>query len=219
MRPRFAPRVVLSAALLVGAPGCAVIGLAGAVAENVRREGSTRFPADYTGLEGKSFAVIVSADRIIEADHAGITARLTDLIDRDLHANAGASAHIPPARLLSYLYSNPQWQALPRGELGETLGVERLIVVEVVDYRLNEPGNRYTWAGVASGVVQVFEIDAGLPDDPAYEKSIVVGFPDREGLLEEELPRAAVTSELSRRFAQRVGWLFYGHEERNDITY
>jgi hypothetical protein len=206
---------VLSACL----SGCAAVGLAGMMAESARLSGSTRVPAEYTGLEGKSYAVIVSADRLIEADHAGITARLTEQIGRDLYANAGGSAHIPPAKMLGYLYANPQWPAIPRGQLGETLGVERLIVVELVDYRLHEPGNRYTWSGLASGVVEVYEIDSGLPDDPMFEYSITVQFPDRAGILEEELQRIVVTSELSRRFAQRVAWLFYGHEERNDLTY
>lgn len=206
-------------ALLIILPGCAVGALVGGMAESARRTGSTMFPPEYDGLVGKSYAVIVSADRIIEADHSGITARLMQIIDRDIHANAGATHHIPPARLLSFLYSNPQWQALPRGELGELLGVERLVVIELVEYRLHEPGNRYTWDGLASGVVEVYEIDSGLPDDPAFEHSIAVGFPDRRGVLAEELPQTFVTSELSRRFGQRSAWLFYAHEEPNEIRY
>lgn len=199
--------------------GCQIAALVGGIAENAHRSGSTEYPADYVGLEGKSYAVIVSADRLIEADHPGITTRLTQIIDRDLHANAGASAHIPPARLLSFLYANPQWQALPRGELGELLGVDRLIVIELVEYRLHEPGNRYTWEGVASGIVEVYEVDSAVPDDPMYEHTMVISFPDRSGVLEEELPKNVVTSELSRRFGQRVAWLFFAHEEKNDLTY
>ncbi|MBZ0173163.1 MAG: hypothetical protein K8E66_12335, partial [Phycisphaerales bacterium] len=200
-------------------PGCQLFGLVGAMAESAHEQGSTTYPADYTGLEGHSYAVIISADRLIEADHPGITTRLTQIIDRDLHANAGATAHIPPGRLLSFLYANPQWQALPRGELGEQLGVDRLIVIELVEYTLHEPGNRYLWNGVASGIVEVYEVDSALPDDPMYEHSIAVTFPDRSGVLEEELPRTVVTSELSRRFGARAAWLFYSHEERNDLRY
>ncbi len=211
--------LLISAAWLSFPAGCQLFGLVGAMAESAHRQGTTTYPADYTGLEGHSYAVVISADRMIEADHPGITTRLTQIIDRDLHANAGATAHIPPGRLISYLYANPGWQALPRGELGEQLGVDRLIIVELIEYRLHEPGNRYTWNGVASGIVEVYEIDSSLPDDPIYEHSIAVRFPDKEGMLEEELPRNVVTSELSRRFGQRVAWLFFEHEEKNDLTY
>jgi phage tail protein X len=140
-------------------------------------------------------------------------------VDAQLHANAGATAHIPPQRLLSYLYANPQWQALTRGELGEQLGVERLVLVELIEYRLHEPGNRYTYNGVASCVVQVFEVDSGLPDDPMYEQPIAVAFPDVSGILAEEMSRTVVTSELSRRLGERIAWLFFAHEERNDLPY
>lgn len=211
--------LALAALVFSATPGCIVAALAGGMAESARQAGSTMYPAEYDGLTGKSYAVVVSADRLIEADNPGIAARITQLVDTRLHENAGASAHIPPARLISYLYSNPSWQALPRGELGENLGVERLILIELVEYRLHEPGNRYTYSGVASGIVQVFEIDSGLPDDPMYEQPIAVAFPDRSGVLEEEMSKTVVTSELSRRFGERAAWLFYPHEEKNALTY
>jgi hypothetical protein len=200
-------------------PGCQIVGIVGAMAQSAEEMGSTVYPAEYVGLDDHSYAVIISADRVIESDNPGITARLTQIIDRDLKANTQATAHIPAGRLLSKLYADPSWQALPRGELAEKLGVERLVVVEVVEYRLHEPGNRYTWDGVASGVVEVYESDSGLPDDPMFERTIAVTFPDRTGLLEEEVPKEVITSELSRRFGERISWLFYEHEEANAITY
>jgi hypothetical protein len=147
-------------------PGCQIVGIVGAMAQSAEEMGSTVYPAEYVGLDDHSYAVIISADRVIESDNPGITARLTQIIDRDLKANTQATAHIPAGRLLSKLYADPSWQALPRGELAEKLGVERLVVVEVVEYRLHEPGNRYTWDGVASGVVEVYEIRLGAPRRP-----------------------------------------------------
>lgn len=206
-------------AMLLVVPGCQVVGIIGAMAQSAEEMGSTTYPAEYEGLDDHSYAVIISADRVIESDNPGITARLTQIIDRDLRAYTRATAHIPAGRLLSKLYADPSWQALPRGELAEKLGVERLVVVEIVEYRLHEPGNRYTWNGVASGVVEVYESESGLPDDPMFERTIAVTFPDRTGLLEEEVPEEVITSELSRRFGERIAWLFYEHEEANAITY
>ena len=198
---------------------CMVVGVIGAIAQTAEQQGWTTYPAEYEDLNDHSYAVIISADRMIESDNPGITSRLTQIIDGSLRENTLASAHIPAGRLLSKLYADPSWQALPRGELGEKLGVDRLVVVEIIEYRLHEPGNRYTWAGVASGVVEVYEIDSGLPDDPMFERTIAVNFPDRNGLLEEEIPEPVITSELSRRFGERISWLFYEHTEANAITY
>jgi hypothetical protein len=222
MPPRPSHRRLLALPLvlaLLAMPSCAVVGVIGAMADAAEESGSTTYPAEYDGIDGHSYAVIIALDRVVEADNPGITTRLTQLIDQSLRANTQATAHIPSGRLLSTLYADPSWKALPRGELGEKLGVERLVVVEVVEYRLHEPGNRYTWDGVASGIVEVYEVDGPLPDDPMFERPIAVAFPDRSGLLEEEIPEAAVTSELSRRFAERISWLFYKHTEPNAITY
>lgn len=216
---RVAPLLSLVVAVLISATGCQIVGIIGAMAQSAEEMGSTTYPAEYEGLDDHNYAVIVSTDRVIESDNPGITARLTQIIDRDLKANTKATAHIPAGRLLSKLYADPSWQALPRGELAEKLGVERLVVIEIVEYRLHEAGNRYTWDGVASGIVEVYESDSGLPDDPMFERTIAVNFPDRTGLLEEEIPREVITSELSRRFGERVSWLFYEHSEANAITY
>lgn len=181
--------------------------------------GSSDVPGEYLGLDGKSYAVIVSADRAVQSDNPGIVERMTARLNADLAQNTMATGHIPTDTLLTVLYNNPSWQAIARGELGERLGVERLVVLELNEYRLTEPGNRYLWDGVASGIVEVYEIDSGYPDEPVYDKQIQVRFPDGSGTLRETLQETFVTSVLSERLCNRVAWLFYDHEEPNDITY
>ncbi|MAY75857.1 MAG: hypothetical protein CMJ31_14285 [Phycisphaerae bacterium] len=201
------------------APGCVVGALVGGMAESAHQAGSTMIPAAYAGVEGKSYAVVVSADRSIQAEHPGLVEHLTQRVDRLISENAGASGHVPAQTVLSKLYNNVGWIALGRGELGERLGVERLIVLELNEYRLHEPGNRYTWEGVATGIVQVYEIDSGLPDEPLYEQAIRVAFPDQMGILREQLGQSVVTSALSQRLSNRMAWLFFDHEEPNAIEY
>jgi len=217
------------AVVLVGAVGTmgvlqgCIIGTAiGGMAESARRTGSTEFPADYSGLQGKSYAVVVAVDRLTQAQHPGLVARLTSGVnDRLAHPEngVGASAFIPSVDLLNVLYQTPQWPAMPPGEVAEMLGVERLIMVELFDYQLHEAGNRYVWNGVAAGAVTLYESDSGIPDDPVYERSIRVTFPDGTGFMAADIPQSGVTSELSRRFINRVAWLFYVHEEPNTIAY
>ncbi len=200
-----------------------IIGAAiGGMAESARRTGTTKVPADYTGLRGKSYAVVVIVDRLTRAQHPGLVSRLTTGINDRLalpENGVGASAFIPSVDLLNVLYETPQWPAMPPGEVAKMLGVERLVMVEVYDYQLHEAGNRYVWDGVAAGGVAVYESDSGLPDDPIYEQAIRVTFPDGTGFFKADIPESGVTSELSRRFINRVSWLFYDHEELNTIAY
>ncbi len=204
---------------VVAIPGCIIPAAIGGMAESYHRTGKSTIYAEFTGISGKSFAVVVTGSRMIEADHPGLTARMIQRINDRLIANANPSYAIPSGDLLTVLYNTPQWPAMTRGEVGEMLGVERLIVVEIIDYFLHEPGNQYIWDGAASALVQVFETDSAMPDDPVFEKSIRITFPDAKGFLRTDIPEAAVTSEMSNRLINRVAWLFYEHEEANSIPY
>jgi hypothetical protein len=215
-------RLLAAAALTLAAaalPGCFIPAAIGGMAESYHRTGKSKFQAEYTGLAGKSFAVVATGSRMMEADHPGLTARLIQRINDRLILNANPAYAIPSGDLLTVLYNTPQWPAMTRGEVAEMLGVERLVVVEIIEYSLHEPGNQYVWDGVAAVLVQVFEADSGLPDDPVYEKTIRITFPDQKGFLRTDIPEAAVTSELSNRVVNRVAWLFYDHEEPNAIPY
>jgi hypothetical protein len=204
--------------------GCAIASLVGGMAESARRTGSHQVYTEYDGLKGKSFAVVVAVDRAIESEAPGLSSRLTGRINiliSNAHAamEDGATAAPRVDRLLKLLYNNPSWVAMPRSEVADMLGVERLIVVDVAAYRLHEPGNQYVWAGVAAGTVSVYESDGPLPDDAAFEKAISVSFPDGSGYMVTDMPFEAVNTELSNRFANRVAWLFFDHQEPNEMNY
>jgi len=196
----------------------------GGMAESAHRAGSHMVYAEYEGLKGKSFAVVVAVDRVIEGESPGLSARLTGRINTliaSAHAKMedGATAAPRVDRLLQVLYNNPSWVAMSRGEVAEMLGVDRLIVVDVAAYRLHDPCNSYIWSGVAAGTVSVYESDGPLPDDAAFEKAISVSYPDGTGYMVTDLPFDVVNTELSNRFANRVAWLFFDHEEPNEMKY
>ena len=211
--------LTLSALALSQMSGCIVGAAIGGMAESYHRTGTSEIDAEYEGIQGKSFAVVVSADRVIEGNNPGISARINQRVNDRIIQNAGPSFAIPSADLLTVLYNTPQWPAMTRGEVADMLGVERLVVVEIVEYRLNEPGNKYIWDGSASCIVSVYESDSPFPDDPVFEKAIRVSFPDTSGLMRTEIPEAAVNTELANRITNRVSWLFYTHEESNVIPY
>lgn len=194
-------------------PGCVVGTLIGGAVESYKRDSTHAVEGEYTGLAQSSFAVVVTGDRSIEADHPGLIATLTDRITERLHENAGASGYIPARPLLTYLYDNPRWASRPRAELAEDLGVTRLVLVELQEYRLNDPGNQYLWDGVAAASVNVIEADSTIPDDYAYSNLVQVKFPNKQGIGPAEMGREVVASALVGRLVDRVTWLFYTHQE------
>lgn len=208
--------ILASGAVLV----CAVLSgcqLFGAVAENYKRESTHLVKAEYEGLGGKSFAVIVAADRALVGEHPGLVEHLTAKITERLSARditPLASGFVPAQQVLRYQASNPAWGAKSPQDLASDLGgVDRVILIELGEYRLNEPGNAYEWSGVASGGVRVIEADGAYGDAYAFDKSVRVQFPDQKGVGPEQLGRVAVSSTLAKRFIDRVTWLMYDHQE------
>lgn len=174
----------------------------------------------YTGLTGKNFAVVAATNRMIEADFPGVVPKvITDVSTRLAGDPVKASGYVPADRVMAYLYSHPNWVARPMSDLAKELGVERLIFIEITEYRLNEPGNSYIWSGVAAGTVQVYESESPLPDDPAFDRMVQVTFPDGTNTGENDVAGNVVGTELVRRFVERTSWLFYRHDEANDLKY
>lgn len=211
------PAVLAVAAAVAGGltlGGCHAVGF---FAEAYRKDSTHEIKAEYTGLEGKSFAVVVSVDRMVQADHPGIVDRLTAKITERLSSYQNiprAGGFVPADNVLRYVYNNPAWPSKPFSELAKSLGgVDRLVYVEIMEYRLNDPGNAHEWGGVATGNVGVVETDGVSPDQFTFEKSLSVRFPDKKGYNPANLSQSVVTTALSARFIDRVTWLFYNHQE------
>ncbi len=202
----------LSCALLAG--GCNIMGIGGVIAENYKRTSTHSIDPKCDQLKGKAFAVVISAGRAIDGEHPGVTDELLARITERLAAHAGASGVVPAADVQRYTYNHPGWQGMAFTELGKELGgVERLVFVELQEFRLIDPGNKYEWNGVATGIVGVAELDSITPDALSYEQIVSVKFPDKQGSSAEDMVANIVASTLIARFTDRASWLFYKHEE------
>lgn len=192
--------------------GCQLFGFIAASAEDLPKT----VKPEYTDLTGKSYAVYVTADRATQAEFSRIPPELTTRITKHLfeqNERIAAAGYVPAKDIIATLSDQPRLLYLPRGELMDELEVDRLIFVEIDEFRLTEEGNRYVWDGVATGRVQVYERDHFFPDEAAYEKSISVRFPDGSGYTEADLSADNVASVLVSRFSNRASWLFYEHKE------
>lgn len=208
---------VVASALCAG--GCQ---LAGVMAASQQRYGSHKVEAEYTGLVGQDFAVVAWTDRAMQMEYPELVPQLIQRVDLAIAAESGASGHVMGDDVTRYLANTPQWVAWPRGRLTEELGehgVDRVVLIEVNEFRTNEPGNEYLWDGVAWATVSVIERGEAGSDAEAYRKEIRVTFPDDPGYGPEEITKVGVASTLLKRLADRAGWLFFDHVEPNALEY
>lgn len=202
-------------ALALSLSGCAAGGVIGVVVENYKKTSTHEIKAQYTKLEGHSFAVVVASGRGIESETPGISDAMMERISIRLAADeVGASGAVQPQDVIRTLYNHPSWQSMTYSELAKLLGgVDRLVYIELEDFRLTDPGNSYEWAGVASGRVMVIEADGLDPDRVVFEKLVSVQFPTKKGLTPDALSAKEVASTLLSYFVDRASWLFYDHQE------
>lgn len=200
-------------------PGCS---LYGAISENARRGSNVKVEAKVDALAGKSFAVVVAADRATQAEHPGLVERITTQITERLSQPTNkpkAGGFVPAPQVLAFQYRNPSWSARSIQDLAQELGgVQRLVFIELSEYRLNEPGNAYEWSGSAVGSVAVYDTESAA-ETPIATETVGVRFPDIAGIGPDQLSRAGVTTVLSSRFIDRASWLFYDHEEPYEAEY
>ena len=212
------PAIRIACALIASAwcalaGGCQLIGLPAVMAESYKRSSTHSVDSEYTDLAGHSFAVIVAADRVIQADDPNLVPELIIACAERLRENAGSSGYVPPQTIMAYMANNPRWVAMSPGDLAKDLGVERLIFVDLIDFRLHEPGNAYIWDGRASASVGVLEAESPNPDDFAYRKEVMVKFPNDKNVGREDMQRSVVRTRLQLRLVDRIVWNFYEHEE------
>jgi hypothetical protein len=181
--------------------------------ESRRRNSKKPVEAEYKGIEGKSFAVLVAAPPVLQAEYPALVSRLTFEVTLRLAREAGASGVVPAERVIDWTYNRPNWVAKPLGEVAKEMGVQRIIYIDVTEYRLNDKGNSYLWDGVAGATVSVVEADGVLADDFAFTKALSVKFPDQGGFTQADISGPAVNSVLTSRLSDRIAWLFFLHEE------
>lgn len=202
--------VGLSATLL---GGCAIANLVGAVGNEVERNKKIEVLAEYEGLENKTVAVIVHADASTLYEFPNVVLDATGNIALRIQQEVKGVSVLAPARVVQWQYQTPAWTTLPYGQVADELGVDRVVVVDIYEFRLNPPGNQYLWEGVAAANVGIIERDGLDPDAFASTFDVRTSFPNQEGLSRDNLSGQAVLTGLLTKFVQKSAWLFFTHLE------
>jgi hypothetical protein len=192
---------------------CGIFGIASKVGEAIEAEKKIEVLAKYRGLENKTVAVVVNADRGTLYDFPTVVPQVA------FNIAMGIQQHVSGAKVMSYreslawCYKTPSWTTLPLGQVVDDLGVERVVYVDLYEFRLNPPGNRWLWEGMAGANIMILEKESLDPDAAAETYEMVVRFPDQKDLSRESAREADVQLGLVARFTQSVSKLFYDHME------
>ena len=102
---------------------------------------------------------------------------------------------------------------MPYGDIAASLGVNRIVLIDIPEYRLNPPGNRWLWDGVCAATVNIIERDGIDPDMFADTFTVTSAFPDVEGVDRTAASADQIETGLLADFVKRTAWLFHEHLE------
>jgi len=207
------PRRTAAAALLAaGAAFTAAAGCAGPGYLAYALQGDTRkvdVEAEYRGLDNKTVAVIVAGDPYVESQYPTAVKSTTQAVTGDIVQAVPGVRVTDPRKVAKYVEDHPYWITLPPGEVREALGVERLVVVELSEYRTNEPGNAYLWQGAIAATVNVLE--EGNGDDFSYRQYVEARFPEDSTIGVTNADPQSIQLGMLTLFAEKVAGLFHDH--------
>jgi hypothetical protein len=211
--------VVLSMAGVFVLGGCAVGKLLGGMAQNAEYQKEIEVHPVYSGLENKSVAVIVDVDLAILYEYPDVAMTLSANIARRVQANVPGISVLAPSRVSQWQFRTPQWNAMQYSEIAERLNVDRVVHVDIYEYRLHPPGNQWLWDGVCAANVGIIERDGYDPDNYVDRFNISVAFPDMTGVTRENATAGGIQTALWTLFIRETSWLFYTHLEPKHPKY
>lgn len=205
--------VLLITASATLANGCIAGNLIGGMMQNAEYQKQIEVLPQYTGLENRSVAVVVQADLSTLYEYPDLVTDVIGGVSGRLAREVPGARVLEPRIVVEWQLRTPQWDALPYGDICAALGVERVVFIDIYEYRLNPPGNRWVWEGTFVALVSLVEADGIDPDYFADTYTVQVTFPHVPHLTKEEATESQVTYGLRAEFIKQTAWLFHEHLE------
>lgn len=204
---------LLMMASLLPMSGCILVGLSSAIGANIEKQKQIEVLAKYRGLENKSVAVLAHSDQRTAYEFPTAIPNIVGNVVLILDKNVPGARVLDPRYSVTWMHQTPGWPTLPLADLAKELDVDRVIVIDIFEYRLNPEGNSFLWDGVAGANVSVVERDGIDPDSFAEEFQVISKFPDMEGIGKAQAGPREIEIGLQKTFVDQLGFLFYDHVE------
>lgn len=169
--------------------------------------------AEYLELNNKSVAVLVSMSDHIAFNFPDARSILTGEITRLIKTNVPGVTVTAPEQTLAWQDTNAYWATRPPSMIIRQLNVDRVVLVEVGEYRTHEPGDKHVMRGVITASVNIVEAEAADPDNfgASFTKNAMYPRPGESVVGRVGEGQAKVELATQMRFSEAVAGLFFDH--------
>lgn len=168
----------------------------------------------YDDLANRSVAVVVSMSDYTEFKHPQAKQRIAEEIARLIQANVPGATLTSPNEIIAWQQENAYWATRPPSMLIKQLKVERLVLVEIGEYRTHEPGDKHVLRGVISASVNIVEAEAADPDNfgASFSKNVMYPEPGESKIGRVGDDEQVIELRTQIRFCETAAGLFYDHQ-------
>ena len=197
---------------ILGAGQAGAVGAAGA-AQNFDYQKLIEVLPRYDGLEHHSVAVVVDAPLDLQYTKPDLVDQVSGGLMARLQEHVPNITLMHPAKVRNWQFTTPQWNAFAFSEMADELGVDRVVLVDIQEFRLHPRGNRWLWEGHCRAAIGVIERDGYDSDAFSDAWEVSARFPDIEGLDRDSASEWEVQTGLLSEFIKQSSYLFYKHLE------
>jgi hypothetical protein len=192
--------------------GCVGAKLLGGMAQNWEYQKLVEVLPEYTGLEDRTVAVLVDVDLATLYQYPELAAEIAGNVSGRIANNVHGARVIHPNDVHRWKYHTRHWNAMPYGQIAEELNVDRIVYIDIYEFRLNPPGNRWEWEGVCAANVGIIERESFAPDSFVQTFNVIGRFPRAEYIDRESTDERVIEFGVLQEFIRETAWLFYKHE-------
>ncbi len=172
--------------------------------------------AEYRGLDHQQIVVIVDADLQTLYRYPAAPLEVCTTLSNAMAEHVPGAVVVNPRQVVEFQERNIYWNTLTYQEMAATFNATRLVMIDLIEYRSHEPGDRTMWRGQITADVRIAEVDGPTPNDMAYGTTVSVTYPPDQqfGVVNaDELTIRKATLDL---FTLAAVGKFHDHKEERE---
>lgn len=205
MRRNTALRLFGGAMILLGSSGC------GYLAAGNERQHGRQVDAQYSGLAEKRVAVVVYADPATTNEFSAAREEISSFLDAELKRAIPTIQLVDYREVVRWQNQTIHWYALTEQDIGKHFGVDRLVYLELLDYRTKIPGAKGYVQGNIRALCKISEI--GGAGKVVWQGEVEAAYPPDGPLDILSLNEIAVRTRTLEAFARKLVGCLHTHRE------
>jgi len=192
--------------------GCVCLAVAGCNPLPGGKKKMVDVAGEYLGLADQRVAVMVAADGQMLNSYPDAPLNLCKALTSQIANHVPGVTTTIPEQVIKYQDANPYWMNMRYGELAKKMGVDKIVLIDLVEYQTHEPGNAYVWQGLITANIGVIDAHGQDPDNFVYYNTVSVRFPQASSVGVVDADDETIQLGMILLFARRGGGLFYDHQ-------